>query len=288
MADYVQLNDQLLELQNAAITPRNTDLGDGKEDDEDCVGSLITLNQILSHPKAFDLFVHHVAKEFSIECLLSYVEFVQFKKFMYNHMKVLESENDIRQRSIELHNAIEERKGSLCKSEIEIDINYGGTHNNNDNSNNNNNNNGNGRRITHSHDLHHQERSMGFQDVEFPSTVPKSAIVYKDNIDFESNNFKDKAKYKIYKLYCKYIRTGCDLEINISHRSRQVLVSMMDDYESWMTGNKYKNLNTIFLMHIFDKCIAQMRNLLTSSYMRFKHSNQFVKLATQCVFVNSP
>ena len=261
MAAYVQLNDDLLELQTTKEAKKTLE-------DEDDAGNGITLNQILSHPKAFDLFIHHVAKEFSIECLLSYVEFIQFKKYMFKHMKIMRSENDIRQKSVELYKSIKDKKISFSKSEIEVDINYGDKQQHDDGLN--------------------DDRLMSFQDIKFPSNVPQSEIVYEDDINFESNNFKDRSKHKIYKLYNKYIKSGCELEINISHRSRQALFLMIDDYEKWMKDNKYLNLDTVFLMHIFDKCIYQMYNLLKSSYMRFKHSNQFIKLSTQFVFVGSP
>ena len=108
--------------------------------------------------------------------------------------------------------------------------------------------------------------------------------MYEDDINFQSNKFQDRAKHKISKLYEKYIRVGSELEINISHRSRQALVQMIDDYDNWMNNNKYKDLDTVFLMHIFDKSLIQMINLLKASHIRFTHSKQFAKLS-QFVFV---
>ena len=162
---------------------------------------------------------------------------------MRAHMKVMRSSEDIRQKTLELHDCVENAKGSLSRSEIEIDL------------------------------------DLEFQDIIFPQSVPHSVIVYEDDINFQTNNFKDRAKHKIYRLYYKYISQGGELEINISHRSRQVFIQMMDDYSKWMNDVKYSTLDPVFLMHIFDKCIAQMTALLKSSYMRFKNSNQFAKLS---------
>jgi len=39
------------------------------------------LSRCLSNESSFDLFLRFLAKEFSVECLLSYVEFVQFKQY---------------------------------------------------------------------------------------------------------------------------------------------------------------------------------------------------------------
>eukprot|EP01084_Bolivina_argentea_P019171 35652_1 len=44
------------------------------------------LIKCLSNAKIFDLFMRFLAKEFSIECLLSYVEFVQFKQYLRKRM----------------------------------------------------------------------------------------------------------------------------------------------------------------------------------------------------------
>lgn len=151
-----------------------------------------------------------------------------------------------------------DRTGSLTKSEIAVDLHYGSDSRNED--------------------------ERGFLELEFPANVPKSGIVFDEDLELSTNKFTDRSKHKVHKLYAKYIRSGSDLEINISGRSRNALSSMMDDYEEWMEHQKYRNLDAVFLMHIFDKCIDQMYDLLTASYRRFKHSPQFAKLA-RCVFV---
>merc|ERR1712228_743 len=241
MANLVQLNDELLELQTTS----------------DSVQSDISLNQILCHSKAFDLFIHHIAKELSIECLLSYVEFIQFKKFMFAHLKVMRTESDIRQKSVELFECVQQRNASFGASEININVNYG---------------------------KNPKKGSTSFESIEFPPNVPKSSIVYDDDVNFNGHKFEDRVKHKIYRLYVKYIRVGAGLEINISHRSRQALASMIDDYDNWMKHPKYQNLDTVFLMHIFDKSIVQMLNLMQSSFARFQDSKQFAKLS-QFVFI---
>ena len=48
----------------------------------------IKLSSVIQNGKSFDLFMIHLSMEFSMECLLSFVEFVQFKQHMYNHITI--------------------------------------------------------------------------------------------------------------------------------------------------------------------------------------------------------
>eukprot|EP00483_Globobulimina_turgida_P007681 UN07696 len=52
------------------------------------------LVQCLSNTKSFDFFMRFLAKEFSIECLLSFVEFVQFKQYMRKRMESEECDSE--------------------------------------------------------------------------------------------------------------------------------------------------------------------------------------------------
>merc|ERR1712129_356830 len=164
--------------------------------------------------------------------------------------KVMRSESDIRQKSVELHNSVNARNASFGASEININVNYG-----------------------------NEAQVDSFENIEFPPNVPKSSIVYEDDVKFNGNKFEDRVKHKIYRLYAKYVRVGADFEINISFRSRQALAQMMEAYEEWMNANKYQDLDTVFLMHIFDKTIVQMLNLMQSSFTRFQSTKQYAKLS---------
>lgn len=252
MASYVQLNDDLMELQLESMRMNH---GGAIQEEEEVDVSLF---EVMEHSKAFHLFMHFVATEFSMECLLSFVEFVQFKQWMIRHLRVTRTEDAIKQKSIELFHSLRDRTSSLTKSEIAVDLHYGSNGQNEDDG--------------------------GFLNIEFPANVPKSRIVFDEDYDLTTNKFTDRSKHKIYKLYSKYIRKDSELEINISGRSRHALAVMMDDYDQWMNDHKYDNLDAVFLMHILDKCIEQMYDLLTASYRRFKHSSQYQKLR-RSVFV---
>ena len=48
----------------------------------------IALNQIISHEKGLHLFMRHLAKEFSMECMLCVIEFIQYQDYIFK--KILE------------------------------------------------------------------------------------------------------------------------------------------------------------------------------------------------------
>jgi len=262
MAAYVRLNDDLLELNSVRK----------HSDDPDADRQDISLLTVLSHSKSFDLFVHFVASEFSMECLLCFVEMIQFKQWMLRHLRVTRSEDAIKQKSIELFHSLRDRTGSFTKSDIAVDLRYGSPSL------------GPSTAFSASAPMTGHEDDRGFLDIDF-GHVPKSRIVFDEDLELTTNRFTDRSKHKIYKLYAKYVRSGSELEVNISGRSRLALANMMDDYERWMRLHKYEQLDAVFLMHIFDKVIDQMFELLTASYRRFKHSPKFAKLA-QSVLVD--
>lgn len=57
--------------------------------------SLVKMQQILKHQKAYDLFMHHLWKEHSSECLLSCTEFVHFQYLIVFHHDAMDGNLDI-------------------------------------------------------------------------------------------------------------------------------------------------------------------------------------------------
>eukprot|EP01084_Bolivina_argentea_P072029 130831_1 len=51
--------------------------------------SRIDLDKILSNKQATHLFMLHLSKEYSIECLLSYIEFTQYRQYLVSEMDKL-------------------------------------------------------------------------------------------------------------------------------------------------------------------------------------------------------
>ena len=67
----------MIELQNVKHTSKKSD---------DAFVSEIKLGQVLSHPKALNLLMQHLAREFSMECLLSLIEFIQFQDYVFDYI----------------------------------------------------------------------------------------------------------------------------------------------------------------------------------------------------------
>ena len=135
-------------------------------------------------------------------------------------------------------------------------------------------------------------------DICFGCMVPPSIIVY-GNLEDEylrmltecANNGKCKkiAEYKIraYKLYKRYIRIGCEYEINIGYGTRGTLIRLMNDIQNWLdneldveNGNdndqvKEKKERLLFLFNLFDGAIDETRGLLKFSFSRLKTSAAF-------------
>ena len=54
----------------------------------------VTLQQVLSHIKSFELYMVHLSREFSLECLLSTIEFIEYQKLIYNLINLSEANHD--------------------------------------------------------------------------------------------------------------------------------------------------------------------------------------------------
>mmetsp|Transcript_18264 Transcript_18264/g.29063 ORF Transcript_18264/g.29063 Transcript_18264/m.29063 type:complete len:200 (+) Transcript_18264:3-602(+) len=54
----------------------------------------ITIYQVLAHIKSFELYMTHLGKEFSLECLLSLIEFVEFQKLLLTLIDLEQVDHD--------------------------------------------------------------------------------------------------------------------------------------------------------------------------------------------------
>ena len=168
------------------------------------------LSELLSHPIAFESFMAHLCHEFSMESLLSMVEFLQFQKYVAEE--------------IGYYNKIGYEQ-LLCDVLV------------------------------------------------LSGEVPLSAIVYNEHI-----SLKDKA----YKIYQKYIKHGAIYAINISHRVRQKLIDLMDNYDFWEINEEIKGK---LLMNIFDDACKEIKRLMNDSYKRFKLTPAYHQLVNELFFL---
>eukprot|EP01084_Bolivina_argentea_P040922 75520_1 len=164
-----------------------------------------TLFSILSHTQCFQCFIQHLSREFSIECLLSFVEFIQFEAYILEHKNIDSVNGDTVNR--------------LC------------------------------------------------DEVTFSKDIPKSKIVYGENIN--DNSILDLCRIICEKLYDKYIKIEAEYETNVSSRLRQKFEVMINDETIFTVDVLLENINSF--------CKLQM-NLLNSSFYRFTSSPEFQKL----------
>eukprot|EP01084_Bolivina_argentea_P139834 245939_1 len=123
--------------------------------------------------------------------------------------------------------------------------------------------------------------------IEMTDYVPKSSIVYtnltKPEVSKTENN-DDKVlelMAKAHRLYRKYIKFNCSLEINISFELRNRFIVKMDKIDVWIAKwesktNTLSNLDKIQdIYDSFTTVIEELTFLLDSSFFRFKSSSQF-------------
>ena len=115
--------------------------------------------------------------------------------------------------------------------------------------------------------------------IKFPSTVPKSDIVYSDMEQAQDNDgltptetemhheilvhFKKKALV----LYNKYISSDAQFQINISFQTKEPLEALMRNENQWICGD----LKESDLVKVFDSSIFELLRLLDSSKRRWSH-----------------
>ena len=77
----------------------------------------VTLVDVLTNEQSFDVFVRHLSLEYSLECLLSLIEFIQFQQMIdeYINGSQLECRREPRERSIS-HNSMTSSTGTHSHS----------------------------------------------------------------------------------------------------------------------------------------------------------------------------
>ena len=154
---------------------------------------------MLSSSVTYNAFINHLSKEYSIECLLSLTEMIQFREYMI-----------------------------------------------------------------------HKFYPKGFEAdklrIKLASDIPKSFIVTNKRWD---------DKEKAYLLYTKYIRSGAELQINISAEERLKYDQMMGNYQEFMENGTIENMD---LIKLFVPCCKQMIYLMIDSRKRFQQTAVYTKL----------
>ena len=126
------------------------------------------------------------------------------------------------------------------------------------------------------------------KSLRLSSRIPLSAIVQETEKipkGYTGDKFLFFAKMKAHKLYEKYIKVGCEFEINISSKARCKLHSKLGNIDSLINEQDTENPMTIRdLILVFEHSKIEMLKLLTYSLTRMKGgcglSTQILSLRT--------
>ena len=190
ISDEPSVQSKSLSMQPASQTPIQTKM----------------LDDMLGDEGLLEKFATHLNQEFSLECLLSFIELTQFKQ----HFNMI----------------------------------YFGKN---------------------------DGKVYTFGDLEL-----KSDIVY-DTIGSFDNKSKEEIILDFKKiarlLYLKYIKEWCELEVNVSGRTRRELYEMMEEEQAWMDN---KDMTADRMPCVFEDVCREMFKLMGHSFKRLRHSQKMI------------
>ena len=106
--------------------------------------------------------------------------------------------------------------------------------------------------------------------IRFALNIPASFIIEEEIIYnmkmIIGHKFTYEAKIKAYKIYEKYIKYGCEFEINISGTQRRSIGNLMEDYDLWLAHD----ISNKDLFMLFEDCKTELLKLLRYSYDRLR------------------
>ena len=209
----------------------------------------ITLGNVLSHSKSLDLLMQQLGREFSMECLLSLIEFIQYQNYVWRYLNNFDIFDGEKLAFLEKKKLISHKyginlpdnipKSSIVHPQKNVDIMFDVENN------------------AHLSEKHHRRG--------------KSKIGNPNNDD----RWVHDCKIKVYELYLKYIALGSDNEINISFRTRRSLIRLMKKKDIWMNND---TIDEETLFTIFNPSSVEMYQLIHGTLARFKNSHHFRKL----------
>lgn len=222
----------------------------------------VNLNDVISHPDGYRLFMRHLVNECSVENLLFVTEIVQYKTELLNHIELLENNNI---------NITQENEEKLA---LELNSDSGNENNHNDYS-------------LGSFGIKSKNKSK-LKSKRFPSLPP--------NIP-QSGIMKEKDVFnKITMIMNRYIFETADLEVNISSLNRNNLYQRYDNLLrnkiAWKldvlrhvpnsegdrdSNCKISHETKINMYNFFDDGCNEIVMLLRTSLRNFRKTQQFAK-----------
>ena len=238
-----------------------------------------SLREILQDEDIIILFMQHLIKEFSMESLLSLIEFKQYKSYLmqelHGHYMVGTIGRDI-EMTLPLnlpHSAIVYTKWikstpkiatkrsthenvasatfdkvASCSEKDEEDV-YDATP------------------VTPSSHQNNIDDIPSFSSVRDRS-VQSIGHAGDDHV-FDINDPLLEYRIKAYELYDKYIKIGSEFEINIGYAERHKFTNLMGNYYEWISPEN--EINETSLIILFDQAMIEMKKMLNNSKRRFKY-----------------
>eukprot|EP01083_Nonionella_stella_P002558 7344_1 len=266
---------------NTALSTFNvTKIQDDKAPKETVTEYTAKLSEILNVEKGFSSFMYHLSYEFSVEILISLLEFYHYKKYIFEHPLFVLEERDAEEIKTETYFEIFSNE-YVPRSQIV----YG----NKDNS---------------------------FKEHQSIFTECIGKLQINENIK-EKEKFKLLCECMIssHQLFIKYIQSGACAEINVSSTMRGILndtfcskkhnethgyvSGIMTGFEFELCGNEYSETDSLeafiykrtdiasesgilseinALYHVFDDCCEDMLKLTDYSFGRFRESTLYQKI----------
>jgi len=146
-----------------------------------------------------------------------------------------------------------------------------------------------------------------YEKLTFPLDVPQSEIVFADDYkmyddeteekDVAGDDSDDEAennallyafKVKAIQLYRKYIKSQCELEVNISYHAKKQLSRLMEGDENinrWLANKENPELQFKQLIDLYEQACHEIFTLVIDSFNRFKHTAKFNQLRQYKIFV---
>eukprot|EP01084_Bolivina_argentea_P314772 545234_1 len=213
------------------------------------VGSNLKLYELLLEDEGLNCFMDHLIYEFSHECLLSFIEMVQWKTGLND--EIMKCHDEFEYEEIErilLMNGMPNHYESPPFLQ-QNNESFAWLMLKDRNSN-----------------LHYKSHILLLR---FPDEVPLSSILADERHD--QMELVDDYKLKAFGVYNRYICNGCDMEININYQTRYTYTQLMQNLDQ-------HELSILDLYTLFDEAILEMYKLMQDSYKRFKQTQAFTKL----------
>ena len=264
-----------------------------------------TLRQVLQDSTAIELFMQHLSKEFSMECLLALIECTQFIQLIIAHdSTILEKNNIICHNSNILKNnklsnsfnskdwglgvvsnkSTAARKKKKNSQEILPIAEEKAEENNNNNSNSNNNNNNNNNNSSNNDPKYDNTLLL----IEFPMTIAQSLIVFNnDEIMSDGDDINSiRQRCEMYhnignKLSDKYIFSNSEYEVNIDSRLKKDFVKHFHIFSQLdLNMLQQQSIEEMFvnIVCLFNQCNLSNFCLMQDAFNRFQKTKRYKKL----------